>query len=202
MLFISTISTYQRENIDHRMSEDIKGKILFFSPNEEEASYFTDSLIYICDHNESGSLGLIFNRPLNLELKDLFKGMKFKEISNVIGNVFLGGPVNPGAIFILHSPDKSWKGTVKASEEIYMSTDYEAIEDIAHGDAPNDFIITLGYTGWAPGQLQEEISENAWISFEADKDLIFKISPEDQINEISRIVGYDIRMISPDFGNA
>ena len=184
------------------MSEDIKGKILFFSPNEEEASYFTDSLIYICDHNESGSLGLIFNRPLNLKLEDLLQGMKFQEISNITGNVFLGGPVSPGAIFILHSPDKSWKGTIKVSEDIYMSTDYEAIEDIACGDAPNDFVLTLGYTGWAPGQLNDEISDNAWISFDGNKDLIFKISPEDQINEISKIVGYDIRMISPDFGNA
>ena len=79
------------------MSEDIKGKILFFSPNEEEASYFTDSLIYICDHNESGSLGLIFNRPLNLKLEDLLQGMKFQEITSITGNVFLGGPVRPGA---------------------------------------------------------------------------------------------------------
>lgn len=83
-----------------------------------------------------------------------------------------------------------------------MSTAYEAIEDIAHGNAPKNYILTLGYTGWSPHQLQSEIADNAWISFDENSDLIFKVDPEDQINEISKIVGYDIRMISPNFGNA
>jgi putative transcriptional regulator len=67
---------------------------------------------------------------------------------------------------------------------------------------PEDFILTLGYTGWGPEQLNEEIADNAWISFNEDIDLIFKTNPADQINEMSKIVGYDIRMISPDYGNA
>ena len=68
-----------------KSEEDLKGKLLFFAPNEEGSSYFTDSLIYICDHNENGSLGLIFNRPLNLELKDLLKGMQFTDVSDING---------------------------------------------------------------------------------------------------------------------
>jgi len=182
--------------------DKIKGKILFFSPNEEGTSYFTDSLIYICDHNVQGSLGLIFNRPLELDLKELLRGLKISEVDNAKGNVFLGGPVNPGAIFILHSSDKCWKGTLKVSEHVYMSTDFEAIEDIAKGDGPKNFRLTLGYTGWGPGQLNTEISNNAWIAFDEDSNLIFKINPSNQINEMSKIVGYDIRMISPNFGNA
>ena len=122
--------------------DKIKVKILFFSPNEEGTSYFTDSLIYICDHNEQGSLGLIFNRPLELDLKELLRGLKIKEVDNAKGNVFLGGPVNPGAIFILHSSDKCWKGTLKVSEHVYMSTDFEAIEDIAK--AGHNALQTLG----------------------------------------------------------
>ena len=86
--------------------EEIKGKILFFSPSEEETSYFTDSLIYMCDHSITGSLGLIFNRQLDLDLKDLFKGLKIGEDYASQNKAFLGGPVNPGAIFILHSSDK------------------------------------------------------------------------------------------------
>ena len=87
-----------KNNEDH-----LKGKILFFSPNDEGTSYFTDSLIYMCDHNSNGSLGLIVNRPLNLKLDDLFKGLKIRETKNNSKSAFLGGPVNPGAIFILHS---------------------------------------------------------------------------------------------------
>lgn len=182
--------------------EEIKGKILFFSPSEEETSYFTDSLIYMCDHSASGSLGLIFNRQLDLELKDLFGGLKIGEDYTSEDKAFLGGPVNPGAIFILHSSDKSWKDTLQVSEQIFMSTSFKALEDIAKGDGPHNYILTLGYTGWSPGQLNNEISENAWLSFPEDFNLIFEVQPEDQINEISKNVGYDIRMISPDFGNA
>ena len=183
-------------------SEHLKGNILFFSPSEEGTSYFTDSLIYICDHNDHGSLGLIFNRPLELKLKELFKGMKINDINKEQGNVLIGGPVNPGAIFILHSSDKAWKETLRVTKDICMSTDYEAIKDIANGNGPKKYILTLGYTGWGPEQLNDEISDNAWISFAEDSELIFSVNPEDQINEISKNVGYDIRMISPDFGNA
>ena len=182
--------------------EDIKGRILFFSPNEEETSYFTDSLIYICDHNQTGSLGLVFNRQLDLELGELFGGMKINASYESNEKAFLGGPVNPGAIFILHSSEKLWKGTLQVSKQIAMSTDFEAIKDIAKGKGPRNYLLTLGYTGWGPGQLMDEISENAWLSFSEDYDLIFETSPEKQISEMSKKVGYDIRMISPDFGNA
>lgn len=182
--------------------EEIKGKILFFSPSEEETSYFTDSLIYMCDHTEIGSLGLIINRKLELKLKELFKGLEVNGTYKLDNKVYLGGPVSPGVIFILHSPEKSWKDTLKVSDEIFMTTSPDAIKDIAKGEGPQDFIITLGYTGWGPGQLNDEISENAWLTFPEDYNLIFKTNPEDQINEISKKVGYDIRMISPDFGNA
>ena len=182
--------------------QDLKGKILFFMPSEEGPSYFTDSLIYMCDHNEHGSLGLIINRPLNLNLSDLFQGMKIETIGEHNSQAFLGGPVNPGAIFILHTSDKIWKNSLKVTDEIFMSTDYEAIEDIARGNRPKYYILTLGYTGWGPEQLNGEISDNAWISFPGDRHLIFEVDPADQINEISNNVGYDIRMISTDYGNA
>ena len=186
-----------KNNEDH-----LKGKILFFSPNDEGASYFTDSLIYMCDHNSNGSLGLIVNRPLNLKLDDLFKGLKIRETKNNSKSAFLGGPVNPGAIFILHSSEKSWKGTLEVTHNISMTTDLEAIEDIAQGSCPEEYMITLGYTGWGPDQLNDELSDNAWMTFPENVDLIFKIEPEKQVDEMSKILGYDIRMINPGFGNA
>ena len=91
---------------------------------------------------------------------------------------------------------------LKVTDEVFMSTDYEAIEDIARGNRPKYYILTLGYTGWGPEQLNGEISDNAWISFPGDRHLIFEVDPADQINEISNNVGYDIRMISTDYGNA
>ena len=128
--------------------------------------------------------------------------MKIETIGENNSQAFLGGPVNPGAIFILHTSDKIWKNSLKVTDEVFMSTDYEAIEDIARGNRPKYYILTLGYTGWGPEQLNGEISDNAWISFPGDRHLIFEVDPADQINEISNNVGYDIRMISTDYGNA
>ena len=81
--------------------DSVKGNLLYFSPSEQEPSYFTDSLLYICDHGELGALGPIINRPLDLKLKDLFNSMKITKNSKAAGNAYMGGPVNPGAIFCL-----------------------------------------------------------------------------------------------------
>ena len=123
--------------------ESIKGNLLYFSPSEQEPSYFTDSLLYICDHSELGALGLIVNRPLDLELKDLFNSMKIVENSKAEGNVYMGGPVNPGAIFILHSSEKKWDSTIEVSENISLSTSEDAIQAIASCEGPKYYLMTL-----------------------------------------------------------
>ena len=182
--------------------ESIKGNLLYFSPSEQEPSYFTDSLLYICDHSELGALGRIVNRPLDLELKDLFNSMKIVENSKAEGNVYMGGPVNPGAIFILHSSEKKWDSTIEVSENISLSTSEDAIQAIASCEGPKNYLMTLGYAGWGVNQLESELVDNAWILIPENKDVIFNPNPNKQISELSAFVGYDIRMISPDFGNA
>ena len=107
----------------------------------------------------------------------------------------------PGEIAILTKLVKPLVAMITNIEAAHLGN-FDSIEDIARGDGPENFRLALGYTGWGPGQLNNEISDNAWISFDENSNLIFKINPSDQINEISKIVGYDIRMISPNFGNA
>ena len=136
--------------------ESIKGNLLYFSPSEQEPSYFTDSLLYICDHSELGALGLIVNRPLDLELKDLFNSMKIVENSKAEGNVYMGGPVNPGANFILDSSEKKWDSTIEVSENISLSTSEDAIQAIASCEGPKNYLMTLGYAGWGVKQLESE----------------------------------------------
>ena len=182
--------------------DSVKGNLLYFSPSEQEPSYFTDSLLYICDHGDLGALGLIINRPLNLRLKDLFNSMKIVENSKAKGNVCMGGPVNPGAIFILHSSEKKWDSTIEVSENISLSTSEDAIQAIASCEGPKNYLMTLGYAGWGVNQLESELVDNAWILIPENKDVIFNPNPNKQISELSAFVGYDIRMISPDFGNA
>ena len=96
-----------------------KDKLLFFSPSERHFSYFTDSLIYICDHNNEGAMGVIINRSTSIRTMDLFESLKFKvETELEQKKLLLGGPVNPDAVFVLHGKPKNWDSTVSVNEEI------------------------------------------------------------------------------------
>tara|TARA_Y100000590_G_scaffold83858_2_gene93523 strand:- start:6893 stop:7462 length:570 start_codon:yes stop_codon:yes gene_type:complete len=183
--------------------ETCKDKLLYFSPSEKDLSYFTDSLIYICDHNPEGSMGIIVNRSTNIKSADLFNSLKLKISSEIEQeNLLLGGPVNPDAVFILHGKPLNWESTINVSKEISLTTSGDILEAIAQGEGPKDYLITLGYSGWNPGQLDEELNENAWIQSPSDFNIIFNTPAKDQVNILSKKIGFDLRMVSPDFGNA
>ena len=180
-----------------------KNKLLFFSPSEREPSYFTNSLIYICEHNAEGSMGLIINRPINIDIKEFFESLKLNIAPQTHQKkLLMGGPVNPGTVFILHSAERQWDSTIVVNKEINLSTSKDVLEAISEGKGPKDFLITLGYSGWNSGQLDDELSENAWIVVPAKFDLIFRTNSEDIINKLSKELGFDLQMVSPDFGNA
>ena len=112
--------------------ESVKGKILFFSPCEGEPSYFTNSLIFMCDHGNEGAMGIIINRPLDLLLSEVLQtsGIKIGDIE-IKDNLYIGGPVNPGSVFVLHSSEKEWGQTLKINKDIYLSTSEDILENIA-----------------------------------------------------------------------
>ena len=189
--------------MDKRSPENCKDKILYFSPNDNGISYFTNALIYIGEHNEEGSLGLIINRPLEITTKQFYESMGIKVTSNLAQKkLLMGGPVNPGAVFILHSADTEWDSTMLINEHISLSTSKDILEAIAIGNGPVDYLITLGYSGWESHQLDEEIFENAWISAPLDYRIIFKMEPEDKIKGLSDLLGFNVEMVSPNPGNA
>lgn len=180
-----------------------KNKLLFFSPSEQHFSYFTDSLIYICDHNQEGAMGMIVNKTTNILTKDLFDSLKIKlEIEIAQKNLFLGGPVNPDAVFVLHGQPQEWDSTISVTKKISLTTSGDILQAIACGNGPNKYLIALGYSGWTPGQLEEELFENVWIQNPPDFQIIFNTPPQDQVDALSKKIGFDLRMVSPDFGNA
>ena len=183
--------------------ETCKDKLLYFSPSEKHFSYFTDSLIYICDHHNEGAMGLVINRSTNILTMDLFKSLKFRvETKLVQKNLLLGGPVNPDAVFVLHGKPLDWDSTVRVSAEIGLTTSGDILKAIARGNGPQNYLIALGYAGWNPGQLDEELSENVWIQTQADVNILFNTPAEYQVDALSKKVGFNLRMVSPDFGNA
>ena len=184
-------------------TESCKNKLLYFSPSEKHFSYFTDSLIYICDHNVNGSMGMVVNRATNIKTIDLFNSLKLKVTKSLVQeNLLLGGPVNPDAVFVLHGKPQNWDSTVLVNDEIALTTSSDILQAIAEGSGPKNYLIALGYAGWNPGQLDEELSENVWIQNQSDINIIFNTPAKDQVDALSKKVGFNLRMVSPDFGNA
>ena len=183
--------------------DNCKNKLLFFSPSEQNFSYFTDSLIYVCDHNNEGAMGMIVNRSTNILTMDLFNSLKLKVQTELVQkNLLLGGPVNPDAVFVLHGKPQEWDSTVLVSEEIGLTTSGDILEAIAIGKGPANYLIALGYAGWNPGQLDEELLENVWIQNPTDLNIVFNTPPKDQVDALSKKVGFNLRLVSPDYGNA
>ena len=184
-------------------SDNCRNKFLFFSPSEKQLSYFTDSLIYIVNHDESGAMGIVINRTTKILTMDLFNSLKVSVKSNIMQRtLLLGGPVNPDAVFVLHSEPEKWSKSIKVNEDIGLTTSSEVLEAIAGDKGPGDYLIALGYSGWNQGQLEEELSENVWIQSPYDFDVLFKNKADDKVDALSKKVGFDLRMVSPDFGNA
>ena len=136
---------------------------------------FVETIIYIVRHDSQGTLGLVINRPLATgPIDDLLKGFGAEPMSSkreVI--VHYGGPVSPLQGFVLHSDDFLLESSVRVKDGLAMTADVKIIETIASGTGPGQFLIMLGYAGWAPGQLEEEIKADAWFVLPADKTLIF-----------------------------
>jgi len=183
--------------------QSCKDKLLYFSPSEDHFSYFTDSLIYVCDHNDEGAMGMIVNRTTNILTMDLFNSLKFEVHTDLLQkHLLLGGPVNPDAVFVLHGKPQEWDSSILINEDISLTTSGDVLRAIGLGKGPKNYLIAVGYSGWNPGQLDKELSENAWIETPSDQNILFNTPAKDQVDALSKKVGFDLRMVSPDFGNA
>ena len=183
------------------MTDSLRNKFLYYSPAEyEEKDYFADSLIYICENNKEGSLGLIVNRSIDVQMIDNFTDTKEKRLLDQ--KIALGGPVESTSIFILHTIDKVNKPDVRVSNEIGFSSNKKVIENILEGKFPDKFIVSFGYTGWGPNQLENEIAQNAWEITDANEEILFDTPNNLKINKLSEVNGFDPRIINQTQGSS
>lgn len=136
---------------------------------------FVETVIYMVKHGPEGAMGIVINRPLAKgAIEDLLKGIG-AESKGARGEIVIhyGGPVSPEAGFILHSDDVLFENSTKINDGIVMTTDASLIEAISRGKGPRQSLLAVGYAGWAPGQLEEELKANAWFVISGDKAFIF-----------------------------
>ncbi len=165
---------------------------------------FAGSVVYICEHNERGALGLVINRPTELTLAHLFDKIDLKlEIAPWKDEpVYFGGPVQTERGFVLHVPRGEYGSTLAVGEEIGLTTSKDVLEAVAEGNGPQKLLVTLGYSGWGAGQLENEISQNAWLTVGAKTSVIFETPVEERFAAALALLGIDSTQLSMLAGHA
>lgn len=161
----------------HGLSDiDLNGKLLIAMPEMGDPR-FAYSVIFMCAYSEEGAMGLVINKPTDdLRLTNLLEQLEISQSDDARDiAVHFGGPVEHGRGFVLHDYGyHSSISTLDVSDDFAMTATLDILEDLAQGRGPGHAIITLGYAGWGPGQLEGEIAQNAWLTCEADTQLVFE----------------------------
>jgi putative transcriptional regulator len=167
---------------------------------------FAGSVVYLCEHSDKGALGLMINKPVDIRLRNLFEKVDLTLASDDLGEqpVFYGGPVQTERGFVLHERDHvtSYNSTLSVPGGLEMTTSKDVLEAIAQGVGPRRVLVTLGYSGWATGQLEEEIGRNGWLNVAAEPAIIFDTPVEQRYEKALALLGIDPRMLSQEAGHA
>ncbi len=167
-------------------------------------STFAKSLIYICEHNEQGALGIIVNRPITLTLGELFSQIKVPLNQPKLESlpVHFGGPVQTDRGFVLHDPIGQWQSTLTINDNVGLTTSKDILEAVGEGQGPQNMLVTLGYAGWEPGQLEHELAQNAWLNMDASERILFELPAEERLYAAMTLLGVDYATLSEEAGHA
>jgi putative transcriptional regulator len=186
---------------------DLSNHFLIAMPSMEDP-VFGGTVIYICEHNEDGAMGLVINRPTDMTVAELFGliDLKLEVIPNShpIGKnpVMFGGPVQSDRGFVLHAPQGDYSSSLKVTDEVSFTTSRDILESLAAGEAPERLLLTIGYSGWSAGQLEQEILANGWLTVEANLHVLFDLPMEDRFDAAMKLLGFDPLMLATVAGHA
>ncbi len=167
---------------------------------------FGGTVIYLCEHNASGALGVIINKPTDMTMQVLFERIELAlEIAPqpmTAKPVMFGGPVQVERGFVLHSPTGIYSSTMPVSDAIALTTSKDILEAAAAGNGPHKILVSLGCAGWSAGQLEEEIVKNGWLTVPADPAIVFDLPAEQRFTAAVKLLGFDPSMLAGEAGHA
>jgi putative transcriptional regulator len=170
---------------------------------------FSRSVVYLCEHTSNGALGLVINKPIDIKLKNLFEKVELSLDRDELAElpVFFGGPVQTERGFVLHdklgADDSPYNSTLAIpGGGLVMTTSKDVLEALSHGAGPKRIHVTLGYSGWSAGQLEDEIGRNGWLTVDADPAVIFDTPIDERYDRALALLGFDPRMLSQEAGHA
>ncbi len=188
----------------HIDSIDLTNQFLIAMPGMVDAA-FSGTVVYLCDHSEHGALGLVINRPTDINLGSLFNRIDLKLEIQPLQKVpvYFGGPVQTDRGFVLHESTKAqYTYLMSIPGGLSMTTSKDVLEAVASGKGPEKFLLTLGHAAWDAGQLEEEISHNGWLNVEADPKIIFDVPPEERFAAALSLLGISPLMLCREAGHA
>jgi putative transcriptional regulator len=170
---------------------------------------FAGSVVYLCEHTENGALGLVINKPVDIKLRNLFEKVELSLTREDLADapVYFGGPVQTERGFVLHErlgdDGSPYNSTLAiAGGALDMTTSKDVLEALADGAGPRKLLITLGYSGWSAGQLEDEIARNGWLTVDADPQIIFDTPIDQRYDRAVSLLGIDPHMLSQEAGHA
>lgn len=165
---------------------------------------FYHTVTYLCEHNEKGAMGIIINRPTGLKLGEVLDQIDIKVTEeNLLDQpVYMGGPVQPDRGFVIHPIGSVWDSTLQVNDQVSVTTSKDILQAIAEGEGPKETLVALGYAGWGEGQLEQEMTDNTWLSGPADTDIIFHRSVDERWRAAAKLLGVDLNLISGETGHA
>jgi putative transcriptional regulator len=184
--------------------DSLKDHLLIAMPSLTDP-YFKHSVVYLCEHNEKGAMGFIINFPVKLTLQELLKHVEtisYQPDPPLLEPVFLGGPLALERGFVLHSPVADNSQSTQLNEQLMISNSNTILSTLGTEQAPEKYMVTLGYASWDSGQLEQEIKDNQWLTIESENDIIFNTPIEKRWIESLHRLGITPEQLSTISGHA
>lgn len=182
---------------------NLTGQILVSMPSMADERFYK-SLIFLCAHSKEGSMGIIINKKIDFDMyPDLLQQLGIDQplIDKKI-YIRYGGPVETSRGFVLHSDDVVQKDSLQIDKGIALTSTIDIFKDLSKGKGPKESILALGYAGWGPGQLDNEIKNNGWITLNADSSFIFDENVSEKWNQAYKMIGFNPASLTNNFGKA
>ncbi|MCC4801076.1 YqgE/AlgH family protein [Enterovibrio norvegicus] len=169
---------------------------------------FKQSVIYLCEHNDDGAMGLVINQAINISVANMLEQIEVERDLDLTHEVSLdqpvlfGGPVSEDRGFVLHKPNQVFGSSISLSDQLTVTTSKDILSILGTHDEPDQFIVALGYSGWDAGQLEQELTENSWLTIEADPKVIFDTPINERWEKALNQLGISGLNLSSDIGHA
>jgi putative transcriptional regulator len=181
----------------------LTGQLLIAMPAMLDPN-FHRTVTYICEHSEHGALGLVINRPLDIDLGEVLQQLSMTAHDPKLASqpILRGGPVQMDRGFVIHGSEHTWETTATVTDSIQVTTSQDILTSMAAGKGPTQAMVALGYAGWGAGQLEYEMTENTWLSAPATSQILFNTPFEDRWEDSAALLGIDLATLSTEAGHA